>query len=221
MSLAQHVTQAEGFDYERPTEQIGSTGNGEAIFGTLNPSNTESSSDEPQWRRLSFAPIETVRAEKPIAAYKVSNTRRWVQVATSIVACWLAAGIVFGFAALKPVLIAEGVYSDLCDANDPGAVDNGDYIPCTEQDLRLNLFFIAASVTANVSSLLAGSVLDRYGRRVCWIARKAGSMAILMRFFPKALALWRKHLKTSKLAKYRLRSIFFASKTPSEAPLGR
>ncbi|KAK1545108.1 major facilitator superfamily transporter [Colletotrichum paranaense] len=170
MSLAQHVTQAEGFDYERPTEQIESTGNGEAIFGTLNPSNTESSSDEPQWRRLSFAPIETVRAEKPIAAYKVSNTRRWVQVATSIVACWLAAGIVFGFAALKPVLIAEGVYSDLCDANDPGAVDNGDYIPCTEQDLRLNLFFIAASVTANVSSLLAGSVLDRYGRRVCWIA---------------------------------------------------
>ncbi|KAK1672097.1 major facilitator superfamily transporter [Colletotrichum godetiae] len=170
MSLAQHVTQAEGFDYERPTEQVDSNGQGEPIFGTLNPFNAESSNDDPQWRRLSFAPVETVHAEKPIAAYKVSNTKRWVQVATSIVACWLAAGIVFGFAALKPVLIAEGVYSDLCDTDDPGKMDNGEYIPCTEQDLRLNLFFIAASVTANVSSLLAGSVLDRYGRRVCWVA---------------------------------------------------
>ncbi|KAK1722831.1 uncharacterized protein BDZ83DRAFT_753980 [Colletotrichum acutatum] len=165
MSLAQHVTQAEGFDYERPTEHIESTGNGESIFGTLNPFNTDSSNDDPQWRRLSFAPVETLHAEKPIAAYKVSNTKRWVQVATSIVACWLAAGIVFGFAALKPILIAEGVYSNLCDANDPGVVGDGDYIPCTEQDLRLNLFFIAASVTANVSSLLAGSVLDRYASR--------------------------------------------------------
>lgn len=90
-------------------------------------------------------------------------------MATSIVACWLAAGIVFGFAALKPILVAEGVYSDLCDFNDPGTVDDGDYIPCIEQDLHLNLFFIVASVTANVSSLLAGSVLDRYGRRVCWL----------------------------------------------------
>ncbi|OHE99995.1 major facilitator superfamily transporter [Colletotrichum orchidophilum] len=170
MSLAQHVTQAEGFDYERPTEQVVSNGNNEAIFGTLNPDHLESSNDDPHWRRLSFAPIETVHVEKPIAAYKVSNSKRWVQVGTGIVACWLAAGIVFGFAALKPVLIAEGVYSNLCDAKDPSTVENGDNFPCTEQDLRLNLFFIAASVTANVSSLLAGSVLDRYGRRVCWIA---------------------------------------------------
>lgn len=80
MSLAQHVTQAEGFDYERPTEQIESTGNAEAIFDTLNPFNTESSINEPQWRRLSFAPIETVHAEKPIAAYKVSNTKRWGKI---------------------------------------------------------------------------------------------------------------------------------------------
>lgn len=36
------------------------------------------------------------------------------QVTATILACWFAAGIVFGFAALKPVLISEGVYRDLC-----------------------------------------------------------------------------------------------------------
>ncbi|KAF6828762.1 major facilitator superfamily transporter [Colletotrichum plurivorum] len=171
MSLAQHVTQAEGFDYERPVEQAEPANNAEAAFGTFQPLSTDSlvNNSDPQWRRLSFAPVEPAHAEKPIAAYKVSNAKRWVQVATGIVACWLAAGIVFGFAALKPILVAEGVYSDLCDSNDPDTVDDGDYIPCTEQDLHLNLFFIVASVTANVSSLLAGSFLDRYGRRVCWL----------------------------------------------------
>ncbi|KZL83173.1 major facilitator superfamily transporter [Colletotrichum incanum] len=169
MSLAQHVTQAEGFDYERPAEQVEHNGNTEAVSGTFQPGTTETNNDDPQWRRLSFAPLKTVHVEKPIAAYKVSNAKRWVQVATGIVACWLAAGIVFGFAALKPVLISEGVYSDLCDANDPSSIEDGEYIPCIEQDLRLNLFFIAASVTTNVSSLIAGSVLDRYGRQACWI----------------------------------------------------
>lgn len=32
----------------------------------------------------------------------------------TIIACWLASGIVFGFAALKPVLVSEGVYRYLC-----------------------------------------------------------------------------------------------------------
>jgi hypothetical protein len=36
------------------------------------------------------------------------------QVCTAVVYCFLAAGIVFGFAALKPVLIRENVYRDLC-----------------------------------------------------------------------------------------------------------
>jgi MFS family permease len=83
------------------------------------------------------------------------------------VACWLASGIVFGFAALKPILIAEGVYHEFCD---PTEVGDGDIIPCAEQDMRLNLFFITATVTGNVSSLLGGILLDRFGRRTCWVA---------------------------------------------------
>ena len=89
-----------------------------------------------------------------------------------MVACWLSAGIVFGFAALKPVLISEGVYGDLCDfktISHSGHNDGSHLIPCDKQDLALNLFFIVASVTANVSSLLAGSILDKYGRRACWV----------------------------------------------------
>ncbi|KAH6661556.1 FMP42 protein, partial [Plectosphaerella plurivora] len=94
------------------------------------------------------------------------------QVATAIVTCWFCSGIVFGFAALKPVLIAEGVYAELCPPDwngkgDGSGVDDG--IPCVEQDMRLNLFFVVASITTNVASLFAGAALDRYGRRFCWV----------------------------------------------------
>ncbi|KAJ6012659.1 major facilitator superfamily domain-containing protein [Penicillium canescens] len=108
-----------------------------------------------------------------IAAYKVPFAKRCAQVATATVAWWLSAGIVFGFAALEPVLIREGVYSDLCESNETVLADydqTGRGATCVEQDLRLNFFFIVASVTTNVSSLLAGWALDRYGRRACWVA---------------------------------------------------
>lgn len=94
------------------------------------------------------------------------------QVGFAIVACWFAAGIVYGFASLKPVLIEEGVYSDLCppDDNVPSSTGDGsEKLPCAAQDMRLNLFFIAASITTNTSSLIAGWVLDRYGRRLCYV----------------------------------------------------
>ena len=37
-----------------------------------------------------------------------------MQVAAAVVYCLFAAGIVFGYAAIKPVLIREGVYRDQC-----------------------------------------------------------------------------------------------------------
>ena len=94
-------------------------------------------------------------------------------------ACCLGSGIVFGFASLKPVLVAEGVYGDLCGAADADPAsysalgideDDGYAPPCAEQDLRLNLFFIVASIATNVSSLFAGAALDRFGRRACYMA---------------------------------------------------
>lgn len=86
--------------------------------------------------------------------------------------CCLASGVVFGFASLKPILIAEGVYSELCDAI-LGGGDEFDASPCPEQDMRLNLFFVAASITTNISGLFAGYSLDHFGRRACYIIAAA------------------------------------------------
>lgn len=100
------------------------------------------------------------------------------QVIFAVVACVLASGIVCGFAALKPILIAEGVYSALCPADwqslstssfSSSSSNPWDQIPCPEQDMRLNLFFITASITLNISTVLAGWVLDNRGRRTCYL----------------------------------------------------
>jgi MFS family permease len=80
-----------------------------------------------------------------------------------VLACWFASGIVFGFAALKPILISEGVFRNLCTATEVA----DDVEVCLEQDLRLNFFFSLASTTANVSALPVGHMLDKYGPRRC------------------------------------------------------
>jgi MFS family permease len=92
--------------------------------------------------------------------------------------CCLASGITAGFAALKPVLVSEGVYQELCSADNvansvisPTNFTSGaSKIPCAKQDLRLNLFFILTSIMSNVSTLFAGAMLDRFGRHTCYIA---------------------------------------------------
>ena len=84
-------------------------------------------------------------------------------MAFTIFACWVASGIVFGFAALKPVLVEEGVYHDNCSESE---LREGIEL-CTKQDLGLNFFFTVASITANVSALPVGTILDRYGSRLC------------------------------------------------------
>ncbi|KAI0973025.1 amino acid transporter [Xylaria arbuscula] len=160
MSLAQHVTAIEGVDRE-------ATGNDDEsiLGGTL-------------WRPLSYNPLaapdplespeQIVEPLPHIAAYKVSTAKRLAQVAFGATMCCLASGIVFGFASLKPILIAEGVYGELCNVehHDGNPLAK---IPCPEQDMRLNLFFAAASVTANISALFAGYTLDHYGRRTCYV----------------------------------------------------
>ncbi|OQE19297.1 hypothetical protein PENFLA_c019G01138 [Penicillium flavigenum] len=174
MSLAQHVTQAEGFDYQGFTSP-----NPYSTHGGIRERETSgyyhqfSRNGDQEWRFMHFTPTEIASEEPHIAAYKVTFIKRFAQVSTAVVACWLSAGIVFGFAALKPVLISEGIYSDLCGSDNVTLINdsqNRHGITCVEQDLRLNLFFVVASVAANISCLLAGWALDRYGRRACWVA---------------------------------------------------
>lgn len=113
-----------------------------------------------------------------------SLAKRVLQICCSIAWCLVAAGPVFGFAALKPILISEGVYSERCNVesvrND--AFDylsekfvlyvnvdslSKDLTPCVDQDLSLNLMFTLAAVVTNVAALPVGSILDEYGPRVC------------------------------------------------------
>ncbi|KAJ5548421.1 hypothetical protein N7513_005655 [Penicillium frequentans] len=150
MSLVQHVSALEGIDRE-PESDVGE--------------------DFPSIRRkISYdvlqpptQPVPVVESAPGVPAYKHSAPRRLAQVIFTIFACWLASGIVFGFAALKPVLVEEGVYHDQCTEEE--LKDGVDL--CKQQDLRLNLFFTVASITANVSALPVGTILDRYGSRVC------------------------------------------------------
>ncbi|KAJ5927603.1 hypothetical protein N7516_009376 [Penicillium verrucosum] len=98
-------------------------------------------------------------------AYEVSAARRIAQVCTAVVYCFLAAGVVFGFAALKPVLIREKVYRNLCSQAE--LEENVDV--CYRQEIRLNLMFTIAAVVTNVSALPVGTILDAYGPRMSGI----------------------------------------------------
>ncbi|KAK8049807.1 major facilitator superfamily domain-containing protein [Apiospora phragmitis] len=89
-----------------------------------------------------------------VGAFEVPQWRRILQVAVTVVYCLFAAGVVFGYAALKPVLKREGAYHDVCDGVDT----------CVE--IRLNLMFTTAAVATNVAALPVGAILDHFGPRV-------------------------------------------------------
>jgi MFS family permease len=117
-------------------------------------------------RKLSFNPVgewsPPAAQEVSVGAFEVSKSRRIAQVGIAVVYCLLAAGIVFGYAALKPVLIQQGVYRDLCTKKE---VEDGVWV-CYEQELRLNLMFTVAAVSTNVCALPVGTILDRFGPRI-------------------------------------------------------
>ncbi|KAL4930487.1 putative MFS transporter Fmp42 [Aspergillus undulatus] len=117
-----------------------------------------------------WGPLETT------GAFEVSSAKRVLQVFVAIVYCFFAAGVVFGFAAIKPVFIREGVYSDSC---------SGKGNACYGQELRLNLMFTIAAVATNVCALPVGTILDTYGPRVCGII---GSTFLLVGALLLALA---------------------------------
>jgi MFS family permease len=88
-----------------------------------------------------------------------------VQIILSVIYCLFAAGIVFGYAALKPVLIREHVYRNLCTEDE---LKRG-VRTCYDQEIHLNLMFTVAAVGTNVAALPIGAILDRFGPRVCGI----------------------------------------------------
>ncbi|KAF3398219.1 Protein FMP42 [Penicillium rolfsii] len=150
MSLVQHVSSLEGIDHEPDAEF-------DEDFTTIT-------------RKISYDVLQPPSHPVPVEeqppatpAYKVSAAKRLTQVIFTILACWVASGIVFGYAALKPVLVAEGVYHNQCTRDE---LQEGVEL-CVQQDLSLNLCFTIASITANVSALPVGTILDHYGSRIC------------------------------------------------------
>ncbi|KAF2124556.1 MFS general substrate transporter [Dothidotthia symphoricarpi CBS 119687] len=120
-------------------------------------------------RKLSFNPVGTwteATGELPtVGAFEVPKWKRLLQVFLAVIYCLFAAGVVFGYAAIKPVLLEEGVYRDRCTKDE---LEQGVSV-CYEQELRLNLMFTIAAVSTNVVALPVGTVLDRFGPRVCGI----------------------------------------------------
>lgn len=112
-----------------------------------------------------------------------SKTRKILMIIVTIIINFTTVGIIFGDAALRPVLLKEGVYEWLCDDNDdnldPSWKEDGtsisvlleqldDDVPkplCKAQELRLVLMFSIATSLTNISALLFGVLLDRLGPR--------------------------------------------------------
>lgn len=120
-------------------------------------------------------------------------------MACAIAWCLLAAGPVFGFAALKPILIQEGVYSEKCDLRT--AAEGDVVLPlCAQQDLSLNFLFTVACMVTNISALPVGSILDTYGPKVTGII---GSVVILLgTVFLRAARDWKSDYFDGYLAGY-------------------
>ncbi|KIV93042.1 hypothetical protein PV10_04287 [Exophiala mesophila] len=150
MSLIQHVSSVEGVDQE-PLEEFGHTLERQQSHHTLSydpiPSGPEGFQDK-------------LEAQ---AAYEVSQPKRIAQIIVAVITCVTASGIVFGFDALKTILAEEDVYRETCTEDEL----RRDVRLCYAQDQALNLTFVIASVTTNVSALLVGGILDRYGPRLC------------------------------------------------------
>ncbi|GMG09588.1 hypothetical protein BVG19_g2525 [[Candida] boidinii] len=125
--------------------------------------------------------------------FETPSKRRVLQVTCAIVWCLFSGGPIFGFAALKPVLVDQHIYESVCflNATETHAIESssvafltnlfaensnvnnddmtiqGSIAKCSAQDLKLNLMFTVGAVLTNVSALLIGRILDTYGPRVC------------------------------------------------------
>lgn len=100
----------------------------------------------------------------------VPRTRRLLQCICAIIWCLVSGGPIFGFAALKPILVTEGVYEYTCDVGvEPlfHSLEGSAVSKCNAQDLKLNMMFTVGAALTNVSALVIGRVLDIYGPRVC------------------------------------------------------
>ena len=88
-----------------------------------------------------------------------------------VVACFamiFVSGVVFGFAVLKPVLLKEDVYLNLCSATEIERYENGNKTvsACNNQELALNRLFQVSSSVINFLAMGIGFLQEKLGRRL-------------------------------------------------------
>lgn len=155
-------------------------------------------------------------------ANEVPVNRRLVQCFCAIFWCLLSGGPIFGFAALKPVLIREKVYESVCDisingtstwgqslAMDPekfgsltmalvknvvNVAEENTVAKCTDQDLKLNMMFTVGAMLTNVSAIVIGKCLDDFGPKFC------GLVGAVFLYIACAVFIFSKSIETSFLS---------------------
>lgn len=142
MSLVQRVTSIEGSDRIEPPQLDALFANGHQNgYGTLpsqglrhQPSHQRSLRHVLSYDALANpeVPSQATNPSGGVSQYKISTARRIAQVCFTVLSCWFASGLLFGFAALKPVLIDQGVYREQCTTEELEA----DVELCYKQDLR-------------------------------------------------------------------------------------
>lgn len=120
---------------------------------------------------------------------EVSSTTRVAQCTCATLWCLLSAGIIFGFAALKPILVAEGVYEHVCKVHTAEVTSSG--AQCAEQDLKLNMLFTVGASLTNIALIVIGRVLDTYGPRTCgFVGAACLFVGTFVFMFSEQLVLW-------------------------------
>jgi len=92
---------------------------------------------------------------------ELSFAKKIALVIFGIFSALTTSGIIFGFQALKSILIENKVYFELCEKNET----EGEITQCNEQILKFSLMFSLASTATNAFSLPIGFILDKYGPR--------------------------------------------------------
>lgn len=154
MSLIQHVTAFEGVDWE-PEAAVEDDDSSFLLPLSRQVSHTSVRPGSIRNRRTSIsydpviAPEYEIKKKAPRPAYKVPAGKRLgkcsprlfkrievdnleAQVIVGVISCTLGSGIVFGFAALKPILVDRQAYRDLCTKDEL----EHDFVICYKQDLK-------------------------------------------------------------------------------------
>jgi MFS family permease len=113
-------------------------------------------------------PIDVNTAPPP------SYVQEWIRIAIASALCFVCAGTVFGYNALKPIMMNEGIYSNYCHnstiaTNQTLSTNQTQSVSCIEQEEKLDRMF---AVTVGVLGILAyavGLLLDLLKRKATMI----------------------------------------------------